>query len=390
MIKNILLTVFVLNCFVPSHAQQDKLITFKEAPQDVSVRMIEKAKQKGFPKMNQSAYDMGLGYILKPQDRFRLEAVYMTKSKKVPFAVYGAIADKYAEIFNEASELGYPQMDEKPMKDGAYQFFEKGAIYWSNSTGAHIVRGDILGRYMNENYANGFLGFPVDDLKITPDKKGSYVYFQGGCIYRTPAKVCFAISGNILKKWGEEQFERGFYGYPISEAKVVCLDSEKSSYKVTSQEFEGGMIVTYSDLTFTIPGSNSKNIKDGPRIFQTYRGLGGTSSWLRVPVEKAIRGQGVWLQQFTKGYIYVKDNEGFGYTIHKGPIWNEFAKRKWEQGCGYVIDEQVVKGNVTYQVFSKGTIYYLGDINETVWKPGDNGKWYLDRKKNQPVGQSEF
>ena len=379
----------VFMSFVSSYAQ-DKLNSFKEAPKDISIRLVEKAKQKNFPTMNLSAYDMGSGYILKPQDRFKIETVYMSKSKNIPFVVYGEISKKYAEISNEAGELGYPQMDEAPIKDGAYQFFEKGAIYWSGTTGAHIVRGDILGRYMNENYANGFLGFPVEDLKITPDRKGSYVYFQGGCIYRTPSNKCFAIAGNILKKWGEEQYERGFYGYPIAEEKVVHLDSNKSTYKVTSQEFEGGMIVTYSNSTYTVPGSNSKNIKDGPRIFQTYRGLGGTTSWLSVPVEKAIRGNGVWLQQFTKGYIYVKDNEAIGYTIHKGPIWDEFAKRKWEQGCGYVVDEQVVKGNVTYQIFSKGTIYYLSDVNQTFWKEGDNGKWYLERNKNKPNPESKF
>ncbi len=359
------------------------------APDDVTARMQAKATQKGMKEMELKARIFSTsGYVLKKYDAMNYDAVYMSKAKNVPFAVYGAIGAKYKSIDAGVSELGYPQMDEAPMKNGFYQFFEKGAIYWSRSTGAHIVRGDILERYMNEKYAGGFLGFPVDDLKITPDQKGSYVYFQGGCIYRTPAKRCYAISGNILKKWGEEQYERGFYGYPISEANTVYLDSYKSTYKVVSQEFEGGMIVTYSDLTYTVPGSNSKNGREGARIFQTYCGLGGTSGWLGVPVEKAIRGQGVWLQQFTKGYIYVKDNESIGYTIHKGPVWDEFARRKWEQGCGYVVDEQVEKGNVVYQIFSKGTIYYMKDINQTVWKEGDNGKWYLD--KNKPRPESKF
>ena len=42
--------------------------------------------------------------------------------------------------------LGYPTVDEKPTPDnrGAVTSFQVGDIYWSQATGARLVRGEIL------------------------------------------------------------------------------------------------------------------------------------------------------------------------------------------------------------------------------------------------------
>ncbi|WP_199141362.1 LGFP repeat-containing protein [Pedobacter sp. ASV12] len=359
----------------------------KKASTEITAVMRKKADAIGMRPMYDNAQEADNGYIYSKKmdlDQFNTDAIYMSKAKNTPFAVYGAIALKYSELGAIRSEIGYPQMDEVKMKDGAYQFFERGAIYWSPKTGAHLVLGDVLQRYMNEKYANGFLGFPTEDLKITPDGKAAYCYFEGGCIYNNKKYGAFVVAGHILRKWGEERYERGFLGYPIAEAKAAKLGSKSNEITHWSQEFEGGMLVANTDGSQVqlVPGMNMQNAKDFPGIYATYRALGGVNSWLGYPTEKAMHGSGVWLQQFMRGYIYRKDNDAIGYTIRKGPIWNEFAKRGWEKGCGYPTDNEMVKGNTTYQVFSKGTIYYLGDVNQTLWKEGDNGQWYLDGKGN--------
>jgi uncharacterized protein with LGFP repeats len=367
-------------------AQEPPTIITK-APQNINDILKKKAKEKGMMDMNDVGLERKAGYYLQKkgsQYNENTDAVYMSKARNEPFAVYGAIGRKYHDLGATLSELGYPTQDEIPMKDGFYQFFEKGAIYWSGKTGAHVLKGNIHKRYMNENYANGFLGFPTDDLKITPDKQASYCYFEGGCIYYHPKYGAFVIAGNILARWNKEQFERGSLGYPIAEAESI-----KGMNKTWQQYFEGGAIVDVSAVrTEIVPGDKDggKNAAmNAPNLFQKYRAIGGANSYLGVPVEKAIHGQFVWLQQFKYGYIYRRDNDIFGYTIHKGPIWDEFAKRKWEQGCGYVIDEEVDKPDVTYQVFSKGTIYYIKSQKSTIWKEGDNGKWELGGGKRYGV-----
>ncbi|TFF35548.1 LGFP repeat-containing protein [Mucilaginibacter psychrotolerans] len=367
----------------------------KKASAEITAVMRKKADAVGMRPMADNALEADNGYIYSKKmdiQQSSADAIYMSRSKSVPFAVYGAIALKYNDLGTIRSEIGYPQMDEAKMKDGAYQFFDKGAIYWSPKTGAHLVRGNVLQRYMNEKYANGFLGFPADDLKITPDGKAVYCYFEGSCIYNNNKYGAFAVAGDILRKWGEERYERGFLGYPIAEAKAARLGSKSNEITQWSQEFEGGMLVANTDgsLLQLVPGMSMQNARDFPGIYATYQALGGVSSWLGYPTEKAIHGNGVWLQQFLRGYIYRKDNDAIGYTIRKGAIWNEFAKRGWEIGCGYPTDNEVLKGNTTYQVFSKGTIYYLGDVNQTLWKEGDNGQWYLDKKGKNKGAISTF
>ncbi|MCP9753522.1 LGFP repeat-containing protein [Ferruginibacter sp. HRS2-29] len=374
--RSIFLFIVALgNCLWLSAQQQPIIIT--KAPKNIYEVLKKKANEKGMTDMNDVGLERNTGYYLQKKNYAytdNLDAVFMSKAKNVPIAVYGAIVRKYFELGATESELGYPTQDELPMKDGFYQFFERGAIYWSGKTGAHVVKGRILQRYMNENYANGFLGFPTDDLKITPDKQASYCYFEGGAIYYHPKYGAFVIAGNILSQWGKEQFERGSLGYPIAEAQPI-----KGMNKTWQQYFEGGALVDVSGVRTEIVPGDKNGAKNSPansaNIFQKYKSMGGANSYLGVPVEKPIHGQSVWLQQFKYGYIYRRDNDIFGYTIHKGPIWDEFAKRRWEQGCGYVTDEEVDKPDVTYQVFSKGTIYYIKSQKTAVWKEGDNGRW---------------
>ncbi|MDO4761156.1 MAG: alpha/beta hydrolase-fold protein [Corynebacterium sp.] len=96
--------------------------------------------------------------------------------------VRGAIAAKYAELGTAKSQLGFPTSDEMLINGGAFQRFDKGNIYWSPQTGAHVIYyGDIFDAWGAKRWEQGEFGFPVADHSKIP-AGGEVVKFQRGTI----------------------------------------------------------------------------------------------------------------------------------------------------------------------------------------------------------------
>ncbi|WP_458719133.1 PQQ-dependent sugar dehydrogenase [Candidatus Nitrosocosmicus sp. R] len=103
--------------------------------------------------------------------------------KTVPYEIDGGIYNKWKEMGLESSFLGYPITDEQytPYKDGRFSAFQKGAIYWSPSSGAHEIHGDIFNKWKEMGLESSFLGYPITDVQ--PLMNGDAVsYFEGGLI----------------------------------------------------------------------------------------------------------------------------------------------------------------------------------------------------------------
>ena len=66
-------------------------------------------------------------------------------------------------------------------KDGCYQAFQTGNIYWTKKTGAFDVSGGIFQAYFKENSEWGTLGYPTSSELISKDNK-VYQTFEGGTI----------------------------------------------------------------------------------------------------------------------------------------------------------------------------------------------------------------
>ncbi|MGL4305538.1 MAG: LGFP repeat-containing protein [Mycobacteriaceae bacterium] len=89
--------------------------------------------------------------------------------------VGGAIRAKWAELGWEYGALRYPTSDEKTTTAGWFgsswvsSTFEGGQIYWSASTGAHQVWGEIQRKYLAEGGAGGRFGLPIaDEVEVAP------------------------------------------------------------------------------------------------------------------------------------------------------------------------------------------------------------------------------
>jgi hypothetical protein len=86
--------------------------------------------------------------------------------------------------------FGYPTIDETTTPDGIgrYNFFSHGpAIYWTPSTGAHAVYGDILQRWKSLGYERSTLGYPTTDETSFGTRGGRFNDFQFGSINFSPA-----------------------------------------------------------------------------------------------------------------------------------------------------------------------------------------------------------
>lgn len=137
--------------------------------------------------------------------------------------VEGRIRDKWRDLKWENGFLKYPLTDESVTPDGVGRFnhFEGGSIYWSPSTDAHEVHGSIRDRWSADGWERGELKYPVTDESGTPDGVGRFNHFQGGSIYWHPSYGPKKVKGLIRKYWGQQGWEQGRFGYPVSEEEWV-------------------------------------------------------------------------------------------------------------------------------------------------------------------------
>lgn len=144
---------------------------------------------------------------------------YRTGAAKA-FEVHGAILTKFLSSGGIA-KWGYPTSNESDVRNGStvtgkFSDFENCTIYWSGSTGAFEVHGDIRARYKALNGPLSQLGFPTsDEGDITGAPGAKYNTFQNGSIlwFGNSANmfVCMAFKiylGRIDSKESEGAFMR--------------------------------------------------------------------------------------------------------------------------------------------------------------------------------------
>jgi hypothetical protein len=162
--------------------------------------------------------------------------------------VHGAIRDRWAETGWEHGPLGYPTTDEtQALGDGRCNHFENGSIYWTPSTEAHDVRGDIKSLWAAMGWERSLLGYPTtDEIPIARD--GRVNHFQGGSIYWTKDTGAHEVHGAIRDRWAETGWEHGPLGYPLtSEFRTFDLVAPDKRLRVSA--FENGFIA-YSEADY--------------------------------------------------------------------------------------------------------------------------------------------
>jgi uncharacterized protein with LGFP repeats len=157
--------------------------------------------------------------------------------------VRGAILDKWRSTGGQLGVLGYPTGDDKLTWGGGYETrFAGGTVYWSSATGAHMVRGAILQRYV-ANGGPAALGYPVADDEATESGDGARVRLLPGAIYWSVSSGAHAIRGEILDRWLRTGAQTGPYGYPVTDYTQL---PDGSGYEV---RFARGVMVEQNDHT---------------------------------------------------------------------------------------------------------------------------------------------
>ena len=154
----------------------------------------------------------------------------------------GAIQDYWSAHGWENGWLGWPTGDELTVKGGASQTFQHGVVFWSNTTGAHPVRDNILREYTALKYEQGILGFPVNDgMKLNG---GTSQAFQNGQIHWSPSTGARFTRGAIQDYWSAHGWENGWLGWPTGDELTVKGGA--------SQTFQHG-VVFWSNTTGAHP-----------------------------------------------------------------------------------------------------------------------------------------
>ncbi|HEY0640258.1 MAG TPA: N-acetylmuramoyl-L-alanine amidase [Pseudonocardiaceae bacterium] len=133
--------------------------------------------------------------------------------------VVGAIYGKWRELGGQCGQMRACTTNELPTPNGRgrYTHFQFGSIYWTSTTGAHAVWGDIRAKWESLGWENSRLGFPLTDEITTPDGRGRFNHFEGGSIYWTPQTGAHPVWGDIRAKWESMGWERSCLGYPTSD-----------------------------------------------------------------------------------------------------------------------------------------------------------------------------
>ncbi len=146
--------------------------------------------------------------------------------------VYGAIGVEYTATSHESDAYGRnvqgllarPTSDEMNVlgvSGARMNTFQGGTIYWSASTGAHVVYGAIGAEYAataHETDAYGrnvqtLLGLPTSDEMNVPGVSGTRMNtFQGGTIYWSASTGAHVVYGAIGAEYAALAHETDYYG----------------------------------------------------------------------------------------------------------------------------------------------------------------------------------
>ena len=137
-------------------------------------------------------------------------------------------------------DLGFPVNDGMKLRGGTSQVFQNGQIHWSPSTGARFTRGAIQQYWSAHGWENGWLGWPTgDELTV---KGGASQTFQHGTVFWSNSTGAHPVVGTTLSKYAAARYEQGQYGFPVEDQTGP------------SQRFQHGSIAGCGKIGYQNPG----------------------------------------------------------------------------------------------------------------------------------------
>ncbi|WP_207454700.1 LGFP repeat-containing protein [Desertivibrio insolitus] len=247
--------------------------------------------------------------------------------------VRGWIEDVYAASGSEKSPIGLPTADEKPLRGGAWQEFERGRIY-ASASGAFITRGWIGDEYIRLGGSTSALGFPVgNEYGVSA---GAVQQFQFGALVAT-ATGTYSVRGWIGDKYRALGAEKDL-GLP--------LGNEYAKSGVVIQDFQKGSIVCCTPNAYVMRGE----------IDKAWDAAGGPASVVGVPRDdqKSAPPSGNY-QQFANGRIVQSNAGAFVVRGWIGDAYNSVGG--WTSAFGYPRSNEQAAASSASQQFTGGIFY---------------------------------
>jgi uncharacterized protein with LGFP repeats len=152
----------------------------------------------------------------------------------------GEIGRFYADVGGVAGPLGYPTQSVSWLPDrvGQVASFQNGKIYWHPQTGARTVMGPIGSAYAAAGAERGELGYPAHSVSWLTDRVGQFALFQKGAIFWSPSTGARVLPGTFWTTYRSNSAERGPLGYPTRDPYAVTggrrMDFQRGTITVSS------------------------------------------------------------------------------------------------------------------------------------------------------------
>jgi uncharacterized protein with LGFP repeats len=221
----------------------------------------------GFPIADDGGTADGTGALVRLQG-----GVIYWSARTGAHVVRGAILERWRSLGAQTGVLGYPTGDDVAVPGGFKTDFAGGSIYWSPATGARLVRGAILQRYVTAG-GPGVLGHPTADDDATYDRSGAVLWLPGGAVFWSPSTGAHVVRGAILERWLTLGGETGPLGYPVGDDEPV---PGGSGYRT---RFAGGTVYwSVATGAHSVPAA----------IEEMYMAMGGPTGSAGYPVRDPV------------------------------------------------------------------------------------------------------
>jgi glucose/arabinose dehydrogenase len=239
----------------------------------------------GYPTTDRIGLPDGIGQA----NHFQRGVIYATQETGA-HEVYGGILGRWAELGYEQSYLAYPTSGELGAADGIGRasFFQRGAIYWTMTTGAHEVQGAIYNRWAGLGWNGSYLGYPTTGELNTADGRGKANFFQRGAIYWTMTTGANEVQGAIYNRWAALGWNGSYLGYPTTGELNTADGRGKANF------FERGAI-------YWTAGAGAWEVQGS--IYSRWAALGYNGSYLGYPTSGEFDVPGGRRSNFQNGYI---------------------------------------------------------------------------------------
>jgi hypothetical protein len=131
----------------------------------------------------------------------------------------GAVRSRYVALGAQNSSLGYPTIGTTCNAGGCGQHFQGGSIYGSPAGGARVLTGAVRLRWIAAGATRSGLGYPTVDTACISSGCGQH--FIGGSIYWSPSTGAHLLTGPVRALWIQAGGTRSALGYPVAEPVAI-------------------------------------------------------------------------------------------------------------------------------------------------------------------------